>query len=129
MTKRVMYTIIAASAVLAASAGLPVLRGIGQTDSVSAVATYRVVRGEFVRRVYAEGNLEAVKASQLSPPPQVRGPLKIAWLAAGAMRIAANNPATAVVLFIWKSSNCSSTGQSIGFVPPAGSGRSAHMAG
>ena len=81
MTKRVVYTIIAASAVLAASAGLPVLRGIGQTDSVSAVATYRVVRGEFVRRVYADGNLEAVKASQLSPPPQVRGPLKIAWLA------------------------------------------------
>jgi HlyD family secretion protein len=47
------------------------------------VATYTVGKQHFVRRVTAEGNLRAVKASRLATPGTAgpRGPLKIAWLA------------------------------------------------
>jgi multidrug efflux pump subunit AcrA (membrane-fusion protein) len=40
-----------------------------------------VERGDFVRRVRADGNLEAVDATILGPPAEVTRGLKIAWLA------------------------------------------------
>jgi multidrug efflux pump subunit AcrA (membrane-fusion protein) len=40
-----------------------------------------VERGDFVRRVVAEGILEAVDATRLGPPAEITQPLKIAWLA------------------------------------------------
>lgn len=43
------------------------------------VPTFVVSREPFVRRVTAEGNLRAVRATPLSPPRGTSGPLKIAW--------------------------------------------------
>lgn len=47
------------------------------------VATYAVAKTSFVRRVTAEGNLRAVKATRLAAPRSAgrMGPMKIAWLA------------------------------------------------
>jgi multidrug efflux pump subunit AcrA (membrane-fusion protein) len=46
------------------------------------VATYSVKKEKFVRRVTAEGNLQAVKATPvLTPQNSGYGPMKIAWLA------------------------------------------------
>lgn len=58
------------------------LRG-GNTTHVPTVTTYKVVKEKFVRRVAAEGNLRAVKATRLAAPQnsQMGGALKIAWLA------------------------------------------------
>jgi len=62
-------------------AGTRLLRGAAsRTDDV---ATYTVGKQHFVRRVTAEGNLRAVKASRLAAPGRAgpSGPVKIAWLA------------------------------------------------
>ena len=58
------------------------LRG-GNTAHGPAVTTYTVTKQKFVRRVNAEGNLRAVKATRLAAPQnsQMGGALKIAWLA------------------------------------------------
>ncbi|HUO84153.1 MAG TPA: HlyD family efflux transporter periplasmic adaptor subunit [Thermoanaerobaculia bacterium] len=45
------------------------------------VPLYVVERGDFSRRVTAEGNLKAVKATALTPPMGAQGPLKISWIA------------------------------------------------
>jgi HlyD family secretion protein len=80
VTRRATLALVAiAAVVLAVSAALPALRGIGSVDV--RVPTYEVARGDFVRRVHAEGNLAAVDATLLGPPPEVSRPLKIAWLA------------------------------------------------
>jgi multidrug efflux pump subunit AcrA (membrane-fusion protein) len=55
------------------------LRGGGAAPDT--VATYRVTKETFVRRVTAEGNLRAVKATRLTAPMNPSGPMKIAWLA------------------------------------------------
>jgi multidrug resistance efflux pump len=65
-------------AIVAVSVALPRLKDIGGDDDVP---TYTVVRGDFVREIHAEGNLEAADATLLGPPPENRRPLKIAWLA------------------------------------------------
>jgi HlyD family secretion protein len=70
-------------AVLAA-AGLAtgrLLRGRGAAPD--GVTTYQVTKAKFVRRVTAEGNLRAVKATRLTAPQnsEMGGALKIAWLA------------------------------------------------
>ncbi|NVB79526.1 MAG: HlyD family efflux transporter periplasmic adaptor subunit [Kofleriaceae bacterium] len=51
--------------------------------SKDAVPTYTVTKSAFVRRVTAEGNLRAVKATPVAAPSQGGGfgPMKIAWLA------------------------------------------------
>jgi multidrug efflux pump subunit AcrA (membrane-fusion protein) len=72
-----------AIAVLAAlgATGARLLRGAGPRHA--GVATYTVARQRFVRRVTAEGNLRAVKATRLTAPRTGggrMGPLKIAWL-------------------------------------------------
>ena len=58
------------------------LRG-GNTAHGPTVTTYTVTKQKFVRRVNAEGNLRAVKATRLAAPQnsQMGGALKIAWLA------------------------------------------------
>ncbi|HSR97301.1 MAG TPA: hypothetical protein VLM79_09640 [Kofleriaceae bacterium] len=73
---------IAIAVVLAlggATAGL--LRGAAAPPDD--VATYTVARQGFVRRVTAEGNLRAVKATRLATPRggARMGPMKIAWMA------------------------------------------------
>jgi HlyD family secretion protein len=76
--------------VLAVSATLA-LRGFGGLADHSDVPTYEVQRGEFIRKVYADGNLEAAQATILSPPPSVRGPMRIAWLAPDGSRVLAGD--------------------------------------
>jgi hypothetical protein len=46
-----------------------------------AVPVYVVAPSAFIRRVTAEGNLRAVKATPLLAPQQANAPLKIAWVA------------------------------------------------
>jgi multidrug resistance efflux pump len=72
------------------------MRAFGGMGDYSDVPTYEVSRGEFVRRVYADGNLEAAQATSLSPPPSVRGPMRIAWLAPDGSRVQAGDT---VILF------------------------------
>ncbi len=67
------------AAVLAASAALPALRGLARP--AGDVPTTPVVRGPFERRIHAEGNLKAAEATILGAPPEIRRPLKLAWLA------------------------------------------------
>jgi HlyD family secretion protein len=55
------------------------LRGGGTAPD--SVATYQVVKQKFSRRVVAEGNLRAVKATQVTAPMNPSGAMKIAWLA------------------------------------------------
>ncbi|HEY0989662.1 MAG TPA: efflux RND transporter periplasmic adaptor subunit [Kofleriaceae bacterium] len=78
--KRALIVVAVALGLGGATAGL--LRGAapGHDD----VATYTVAKASFVRRVTAEGNLRAVKATRLSAPRSGArfGPMKIAWLAA-----------------------------------------------
>lgn len=45
------------------------------------VETYRVQPSQFTRRVTAEGNLKALKATPLAAPHEAPGALKIAWIA------------------------------------------------
>jgi RND family efflux transporter MFP subunit len=88
--KRILLLVGVLGAVLAASAALPTLRRIGG-DRDGDVPTYVVDRGDFVRRVHAEGNLKAADATLLGPPPEHRRPLKIAWLAPEGSRVKAGD--------------------------------------
>jgi multidrug efflux pump subunit AcrA (membrane-fusion protein) len=56
----------------------------GGTPEAPSVTTYQVTKQKFTRRVTAEGNVRAVKATRLSAPQGrgMFGALKIAWLAA-----------------------------------------------
>jgi len=59
------------------------LRGGGTANAGSDVATFTVAKSKFTRRVAAEGNLRAVKATPVAAPQDgnIGGGLKIAWLA------------------------------------------------
>jgi len=72
-----VLAVVATVAIVAG--GAQVLRGL--TASEADVAVLTVERGDFVRNVWTEGNLQAVDATLLGPPAEVRRPLKIAWLA------------------------------------------------
>jgi len=50
---------------------------------------HRVERGEFVRRVVAEGQLRAVEATPVTVPVEVQDVVKIAWLAPDGSRVRA----------------------------------------
>jgi multidrug efflux pump subunit AcrA (membrane-fusion protein) len=67
------------------------LRGAGARPG--AVATFTVGKQRFVRRVTAEGNLRAVKATRLAAPRSGgrMGPLKIAWLTPDGTRVKAGD--------------------------------------
>lgn len=69
---------IAIAAVLVSAVGLSALRGLG---AGSDVPVYEARRGDFVRRVQADGLLQAAEATTISPPSAVRGSLRIGWLA------------------------------------------------
>jgi multidrug efflux pump subunit AcrA (membrane-fusion protein) len=64
------------SVVLAGAALIAAFR-----PSAAAVPTVRVTGAPFIRRVTAEGNLKAVKATAVAAPQQAPGGLKIAWIA------------------------------------------------
>jgi multidrug efflux pump subunit AcrA (membrane-fusion protein) len=67
----------AGAAVLALGPGCSQVPGLGE-----AVPTIEVeLSDEFVRRVTAEGYLEAVEATPLTAPPDAQRPMKIAWVA------------------------------------------------
>jgi len=74
--KRRITVIASACVAVAASAVL-----IASRPAANAVPTVRVQGAPFVRRVTAEGNLKAVKATPLSAPSRAPGALKIAWIA------------------------------------------------
>ena len=67
-----------------AAAALAVLLGLGAflpRPGGEDVPTLRVVAGEFVRSVPAQGDLQAVRATPISVPAGVPGPFRIGWLA------------------------------------------------
>lgn len=84
--KRVLI-LVAVVAVGLVAAAVPALRSVGRSSPISEVPVYEVRRGEFVRRVHAEGNLEAVHATQLGAPAGIRGSVTIAWLAPNGSRV------------------------------------------
>jgi HlyD family secretion protein len=63
---------------------LPLWRGFGADSDVPSC---EVLRGEFVRRVHADGLLQAAEATVLSPPSSTRGSLRIGWLAPDGSRV------------------------------------------
>ena len=67
---------------LALGAFLPLARS-GQSD----VPVVRVEPQDFLRRVPAPGNLEAVRATPIAVPPGVPGPFRIGWVAPDGSRI------------------------------------------
>jgi multidrug efflux pump subunit AcrA (membrane-fusion protein) len=73
--------------VIAASLGLPALRERPAIGGSADLPVFEVRRELFVRQVWADGNLEAVEATVLSPPPTVRNPLRIGWLAPDGSRV------------------------------------------
>ena len=75
MKKRV----VAVAIVVAVIAGSALL--IASRPASSSIPTMKVAGAPFVRRVTAEGNLKAVKATPLTAPSQAPGALKIAWIA------------------------------------------------
>ena len=78
MTPRGRQAWIALAAVLVSLVGLSALRGLGASSDVP---VYEVQRGDFQRRVHADGLLQAAEATALSPPSTVRGSLRIGWMA------------------------------------------------
>lgn len=81
---------------------LPTLLLLGAAVAVSAfgpfwrpsaeVPTTRVERQTFVRRVEADGYLEAVRATQLGPTPSLRRALRIAWMVPDGSVVAEGDP-------------------------------------
>lgn len=78
-----------AGVVLAAAAYAPLSRRIDRLGGADAeVPTFTAAAAPFVRRVPAEGNLRAVRATLLTVPTGVRG-LPVAWLAPDGSRVRA----------------------------------------
>jgi multidrug resistance efflux pump len=74
--------IIAVVVLAALGAGAYAVVGRERHGSKDPVATYVAKKEQFVRKVVAEGNLQAVKATPiLTPQNSGAGPMKIAWLA------------------------------------------------
>lgn len=78
---------IGALAVVAALAFLAPRGFAALGQRAQAVPTFKVTRGDFVRRVRAEGTLEAAQSTPITGPLQIRGALKIAWLAPDGSRV------------------------------------------
>jgi multidrug resistance efflux pump len=76
---RPLLGLLGGAVLLAALAGAAFLprEGAGRGD----VPTLKVEPQPFVHRVPAEGNLKATRATAITVPPGVEGPLRIAWLA------------------------------------------------
>jgi multidrug efflux pump subunit AcrA (membrane-fusion protein) len=85
----VIGALVVAVVAAAVAVALPLL---GQRDGWgdgAAVPTAEVEPARFVRRVPADGALEAVTATPLNLPPTVREPMRVAWLAEDGSRVAA----------------------------------------
>lgn len=81
-----MSTRLALGSAIGVSAVIAVMIGL-RWHSASAVPTMVVKKETFLRKVTAEGNLVAVKATPISVPMAVEMPLKIAWLAPDGSRV------------------------------------------
>jgi multidrug efflux pump subunit AcrA (membrane-fusion protein) len=82
----------AAGLVLAGSAAVPAWRALGVGGGAAAdVPLFEVERGDFVRRIHAEGVLEAAEATVLGPPAVVTRPLTLAWLAPSGSEVKAGD--------------------------------------
>ena len=85
-----MRRIVVGAAVLALAGGVVAWRvARSEGGGPPSVPTAVVVKEKFVRRITAEGNLKAVNATPITPPPP-RGrprPMKIAWMAPDGSRI------------------------------------------
>lgn len=75
ITPRRLGIAVAVVAVIAGTAAF------SMRDAANGVATFHVKSASFVRRVTAEGNLKAVKATPVTAPQSAPGVLKIAWIA------------------------------------------------
>jgi len=75
--RRLLATGAALAAVVIVAVTALAFRGHASTD----IPTFRAEPGNFLRRVTAEGNLKAVKATPISAPTDAPGPMKIAWIA------------------------------------------------
>jgi len=60
---------------------MTVLLALSACHARTDLPTFRAEPGTFVRRVTAEGNLKAVKATPLTAPMDTPGAMKIAWIA------------------------------------------------
>jgi len=79
--KRLLVLAVLAAALLLFAAAIPSIKQLAQLRGGDAMPVFEVASGEFVRQVHAEGNLKAVRATPLSPPPGIRGSVRVAWLA------------------------------------------------
>lgn len=76
-TKRVVLGVSALAVLTALAAFLPTVR----TGEAGDVPVIKIEPQEFARRVPAQGNLQAVRATPISVPMGVPGPFRIGWLA------------------------------------------------
>ncbi len=76
-------------ALLGFTGGAFLPRGIAGTADLP---TLRVAPAPFLHRVPAEGNLRATRATAITVPPGVDGPLRIAWLAPEGAVVQAGDP-------------------------------------
>jgi multidrug efflux pump subunit AcrA (membrane-fusion protein) len=76
------------AALLALGAFVPLAGSLGD---VSDVPVFRVEKQDFVLRVPAQGNLQAVRATPITVPMGVPGPFRIGWLAPDGSRVRAGD--------------------------------------
>ncbi len=79
---RLALGVAALAAVIALGAFLPLARSSGGDVPVLVLAPQ-----DFVRRVPAQGNLQAVRATPVAAPMGVQGPFRIGWVAADGSRV------------------------------------------
>jgi HlyD family secretion protein len=88
--------LLAALAALLSTAFLPRgpgnAGGIGGIGGIGGMPTLRVEPAPFVHRVPAEGNLRATRATAITVPPGMDGPLRIAWLVPEGTVVRAGDP-------------------------------------
>lgn len=78
---------LAGTALAALAFGATYLPLSGLSGGMAGVPTERVEPRPFARRVTAEGELRAVRATPVSIPPGVPGPFRIGWLAEDGVRV------------------------------------------
>jgi RND family efflux transporter MFP subunit len=89
MIRTLLVLIVVAGLV---TGGALYLRRTLSSTTASEVPTYVVARDKLVRKVTAEGNLRAVKATPLTAPQSASGgPKKLAWIAPDGQRVKAND--------------------------------------
>lgn len=78
---------LAGTALAALAFGATYLPLSGLSVGMAGVPTERIEPRPFARRVTAEGELRAVRATPVSIPPGVPGPFRIGWLAEDGVRV------------------------------------------